>query len=94
MKMNAVAGRGSKKDFSDLLFLHGKGIALLDSVENYRAKYGEGGLFAALRSLTYFEDARDEPDPRYRNGWTWDYVLESMSALGRETQRRLEGRPG
>ncbi|MEI6874373.1 MAG: hypothetical protein WCL50_04490, partial [Spirochaetota bacterium] len=41
MKINAVAGRGSTKDFSDLLFLHGKGIPLAGSVENHRVKHGE-----------------------------------------------------
>ncbi|MFZ4618855.1 MAG: hypothetical protein ACOYM2_22040 [Rectinemataceae bacterium] len=89
MKINAVAGRGSKKDFSDLLFLHENGIPLPDSVKNYRAKYGDEGLFAALRSLAYFADTKGEPDPRYRNGWTWDHVRKQMSRLGKETQHTL-----
>jgi hypothetical protein len=90
MKIHAVSGRGSKKDFSDLLFLHDSGITLADSVENYQAKYGVEGVFSALKSLTYFADAQDEPNPRYRNGWTWEAVMKRMDTLGKEVQKNFE----
>lgn len=86
MKINAVSRRGSKKDFSDLLYLHQNGTPLLCSVQNYESKYGESGLFSAVKSLTYFEDTKGEPDPRYRNGWTWAYVRQEMNTLGQEVQ--------
>jgi len=87
MKINAVSRRGSKKDFSDLLLLHQNGIPLLLSVQNYELKYGEPGLFGAVKSLTYFEDTKGEPDPRYRNGWTWAYVRQQMDTMGGEVQK-------
>jgi hypothetical protein len=90
MKIHAVSGRGSKKDFSDLLFLHDNWITLADSVGNYQAKYGSGGVFSALKSLTYFSDTKDEPNPRYRNGWTWEEVRKRMDALGKEVQHDFE----
>ena len=86
MKINAVSRRGSKKDFSDLLYLHQNGIALLLAVQNHVSKYGEDGLFGAVKSVTYFESTKAEPDPRYRNGWTWTYVRQQMESLGSEVQ--------
>jgi len=92
MKIHAVSGRGSKKDFSDLLFLHNNGITLADSVRNYLAKYGDGAVFSALKSITYFDDTKDEPNPRYRNGWTWDHVRSRMDTLGKEVQHDFEAK--
>ena len=90
MKIHAVSGRGSKKNFSDLLFLHDNGIRLADSVRNYQAKYGSGGVFSALKSITYFDDTKDEPNPRYRNGWTWEHVRKRMDTLGNDVQHDFE----
>lgn len=87
MKVNAVSGRGSKKDFADLLLLHENGIPLVEAVGNFREKYGDGGLFSAIRSLNWFEDLRDEPDPRFLNGWTWEKVQKDMARLGKELTR-------
>jgi hypothetical protein len=92
MKINAVSQRGSKKDFSDLLFLSNNGISLEDSLHNYQEKYGAAALFPAIKSLTYFEDTRGEPDPRYRNAWTWEEVRKRMEKLGKEIQRDFSGR--
>jgi hypothetical protein len=92
MKINAVAGRGSKKDFSDLLYLHDQGISLEESIENYKLKYGASSVFSVYKSLSYFGDTLGEPDPRYLNGWTWDAVRKRMETLGLETQLRLERR--
>lgn len=84
MKINAVTNRGSKKDFSDLLLLHHEGIALSRSLSSYCQKYGEAGRFLALRSLQWFEDAEQEPDPLYLNGWTWEYVRKEFTQLACE----------
>ncbi len=70
-----------------MLLLHQNGIPLLLSVQNYELKYGEPGLFGAVKSLTYFEDTKGEPDPRYRNGWTWAYVRQQMDTMGGEVQK-------
>ena len=87
MKINAISGRGSKKGFSDLLFLHEHGLPLSTSMDNYLAKYGDDALFPALKSLTYFGDADGEPDPRYRNGWEWEQVRVKIEKLGARLQR-------
>jgi pimeloyl-ACP methyl ester carboxylesterase len=82
MKVNAVTNRGSKKDFTDLLLLHDQGLSLSAALENFCRKYGEAGRFLALRSLIWFVDAEEEPDPLYLNGWTWAAVRSRMTALG------------
>lgn len=83
MKINAVVGRGSKKDFSDLLLLHENGFELKSALEYFCLKYGEAGRFLAIRSLNWFEDAEEEPDPTYLNGWTWPTVKRQMTALAK-----------
>jgi hypothetical protein len=83
MKVNAVTNRGSKRDFSDLLLLHERGISLSQSLDCFCAKYGAAGRFLAIRSLTYFEDAELEPDPVYLNGWTWKEVRNTLERLAR-----------
>jgi hypothetical protein len=83
MKINAVTNRGSKKDFSDLLLLHKQGISLSKSLDFFSAKYGSAGRFLAVKSLAWFEDAEQEPDPIYLNGWTWKHVREEMTSLWR-----------
>jgi len=87
MKVGAVTNRGSKKDFSDLLLLHQSGITPRDAVELYCRKYGDAGRFLAIRSLQFFDDAREEPDPRYLNDWTWDFVETEMTRLTAELQK-------
>jgi predicted nucleotidyltransferase component of viral defense system len=73
MKINAVTNRGSKKDFVDLYLLHLNTISLSRSLDNFANKYN-GNKLLALRSLLWFDDAEDEPDPLFLNNWTWDLV--------------------
>jgi predicted nucleotidyltransferase component of viral defense system len=87
MKINAVTNRGSKKDFSDLLLLHENGIPLTTALDFFCEKYGSAGRFLAIRSLAWFEDAEDEPDPRYQNGWTWLQVRDRMERLAKALAR-------
>lgn len=56
MKINAVTGRGSKKDFYDIHLLLQK-FKLSEMLEAYQEKYGIPNTSMALRSLVYFEDA-------------------------------------
>lgn len=81
MKINAVTNRGSKKDFSDLLLLHENGIPLPAALDFFCEKYGPAGRFLAIRSLAWFKDAEEEPDPVYLNGWRWPEVRERMERL-------------
>jgi len=62
MKLAAIANRGSRKDFVDFFFLL-RQFPLSRMVEFYLTKYADGAAFPVLKSLTYFDDAEDEPMP-------------------------------
>jgi hypothetical protein len=73
MKLAAISGRGSRKDFIDLYaILHG-GLSLEQCFEWLPQKYGEGRVntYHVLKSLTYFEDAEREPMPRMLEPFDW-----------------------
>ena len=77
MKLNAIAGRGSKKDFIDLFFLT-KSYSLKEMMEFYTQKYNDGSEFMVLKSLTYFEDADQEQTPKMFNNFDWNYCKETI----------------
>lgn len=61
MKLNAIAGRGRKRDFYDLYFLL-KNYSLRELIGFYLKKYNDGSEFMVVRSLSYFEDADEDED--------------------------------
>ena len=73
MKLNAIAGRGSKKDFIDLYYLL-KEISLHEMLHAYQEKYKGGSVFMVQKSLTYFEDADSETSPFITDGTNWDDI--------------------
>lgn len=56
MKLSAITGRGTKKDFIDLYFLL-KEYRLAELIQFYLKKYRDGNEYLLLRSLAYFADA-------------------------------------
>lgn len=56
MKLSAITGRGSKKDFVDLYYLLQK-FSLRELLSFYEEKYSDGNSFLVMKSLIYFEDA-------------------------------------
>ncbi|MBR0314753.1 MAG: nucleotidyl transferase AbiEii/AbiGii toxin family protein [Bacteroidales bacterium] len=73
MKINAVIGRGTKKDFIDLFFLLRR-FTLQEMLDMYIQKYPEGSLFIAMKSLSYFEDAESDPMPVMLSPADWNTV--------------------
>lgn len=72
MKLNAIAGRGSKKDFIDLYYLL-EIFTLKEIINFYLQKYSDGSAFLVIKSLTYFEDADNEIIPKMLNkDFNWD----------------------
>jgi predicted nucleotidyltransferase component of viral defense system len=62
MKLNAICGRGSKKDFYDIYSVLNI-FSLKEILGFYDAKYGSDNSWMALKSLQYFEDADNSEEP-------------------------------
>lgn len=71
MKLNAIAGRGSKKDFIDLYFLLNE-FTLREMMDFYRQKYLDGSEFMVYKSLTYFLEADLQPQPKMFSNFNWE----------------------
>lgn len=83
MKINAIEGRGTKKDFIDVYFLL-QHYTLAEILGFYKQKYPEHSEFRALMSLTYFEDAEEQLMPKMFKGVSWECIkakiLEEVNA--------------
>lgn len=81
MKVNAIEGRGTRKDFVDIYFLL-QHYSLDDILGFYQEKYPEHSVFRALMSLTYFEDAEKQMMPKMFSKVTWDemkaYIIKEV----------------
>lgn len=73
MKLEAICGRGTKKDFIDLYFLLNQ-YRLSEMMDFYKEKFSDGSDFLVLRSLSYFDDAEDEAMPEMLLPLEWDMV--------------------
>ena len=73
MKLSAVAGRGSKKDFYDIFYLL-KSYSLNKMFKLFKKKFPNTNEFHILKSLTYFEDAEIEPNPQMTEKTDWNIV--------------------
>jgi len=71
MKLNAISGRGNKKDFIDLYFLL-KTFTLEEMIGFYREKYTDVSEFMMLKSLSYFGDADSQPEPKVFTDFNWE----------------------
>ena len=73
MKIAAITGRGTKKDFIDLYFLL-KRWTLKEILDFYMQKYDDASMFLALRSLSYFDDADENEQPEMIKPTKWNEV--------------------
>jgi predicted nucleotidyltransferase component of viral defense system len=79
MKVQAILGRGKKKDFWDIaeLLQH---YSLQDFVTFHREKYSKQNLLISVpQALTYFADADESEDPVSLKGQTWKSVQSIIS---------------
>lgn len=78
MKVNAVIGRGTRKDFIDLAHLM-KTYSLSQILNFYFRKYPEASMFLAAKSMAYFADAEEDPMPYMFTEETWDDIKAYIS---------------
>lgn len=79
MKINAIAGRGSKKDFIDLYFLLNE-FSLAEIIDFYLQKYFDGSKFMAIKSLSYFSDADIDQTPNVFLDFSWESCKQKIIA--------------
>jgi hypothetical protein len=77
MKLSAISGRGSKKDFIDIYFLL-KEYSLKEMLGFYLKKYYDGSEFMVIKSLTYFDDADVEVEPTMLKPANWGKIKTSI----------------
>lgn len=73
MKLAAVANRGSKKDFYDIYFLLHE-FNLKEMIDLFEKKFSNFNNFYIIKSLTYFEDAEKDLNPKLLKDCNWEEV--------------------
>jgi hypothetical protein len=82
MKLNAIANRGSKKDFCDVAVLLNS-YSLKQLMAVFEKRYPHVNTWQVVRSLTYFEDADSDPDPIALDDMTWSDVKSTILAAAK-----------
>ena len=77
MKLAAITGRGSKKDFTDIYFLLQE-YSLKEMIDFYNQKYFDGSEFLVLKSLAYFADAEKDADLDMLVQISWDKIKSTI----------------
>jgi predicted nucleotidyltransferase component of viral defense system len=84
MKVQAILGRGKKKDFWDVAELLNH-YSIEDFINFHKEKYSTQNLFITVpHALTYFADADESEDPICLKSQNWDSVKSFISAKVRE----------
>ncbi|MBX2928715.1 MAG: nucleotidyl transferase AbiEii/AbiGii toxin family protein [Saprospiraceae bacterium] len=78
MKLLAIARRGVKKGFFDLYFILEQ-YSLDEVVRMFQLQLPQTDLFHILKSLTYFEDAELNGDPKMLQKTTWKQVKKAIT---------------
>jgi len=75
MKVNAIIGRGSRKDFTDLYFIMKKQrLSGRECLNLFREKFGDYNPLILQKALTYFDDAEGEPQLNMLKQVQWDDI--------------------
>ena len=84
MKIQAMLGRGKKKDFWDIAELL-EHYDLSQMIEFHKAKYPSQMLLISIpQAIIYFKDADDSDEPISFKGQTWEKVTEIIKQKVRE----------
>ena len=87
MKINAVIGRGMKKDFIDIYYLL-KHFTFDELMQLYLKKYSDGSEYRALLSMTYFGDADPQPMPIMFDTVSWDTIKDTIKRVVEDYNKR------
>ena len=87
MKLSAITNRGTRKDFVDFYFLL-KYYSFEELIGFYLKKYSDAQLFTTLKSLTYFDDAEEDPMPSMTDPLDWNEVKSSVETSVKQYLRQ------
>ena len=89
MKLAAIIGRGTRKDYVDLYFILQQ-VSLEDLFKIAAVKYSRVRTFAvsATRALAYFEDAQALPMPRMLTPIPWSQMKRFLEKQALEAGRK------
>jgi predicted nucleotidyltransferase component of viral defense system len=78
MKVQAILGRGKKKDFWDVAeLLHH--YTIKDFIDLHKEKYSTQNLYITVpQAITYFDDADESENPVSLKGQTWATVKDAI----------------
>lgn len=76
MKIIAISQRGKKRDFFDLYWYITQRDSLLNIIERIATQYPnlEHNYHHIIKSLMFFEEAEEDPDPQIFFAATWEQV--------------------
>ena len=77
MKVNAIMGMGSRKDFVDLYVLL-QHYSLAEIFDFYKTKYPGFSEYRALLSMTYFDDAEAQTMPKMLISDSWQSMRNTI----------------
>ncbi len=84
MKVQAILGRGKKKDFWDNAELLNH-FTVSDFIQFHKEKYSSQNLLITVpQALTYFADAEESEDPISLKNQNWEDIKEFISSKVRE----------
>jgi predicted nucleotidyltransferase component of viral defense system len=84
MKVQAILGRGKKKDFWDVAELL-EHFSIPDFIKFHKEKYATQNLLITVpQAITYFVDAEESEDPISLKKQTWESVQDFIKAKVRE----------
>jgi len=82
MKVVAIGGRGSRKDFVDLYFFLRSGGTIEGALDLVRRRFAnvDYNEYHLLKSLVFFDDAEAEPMPRMLRRVSWPEIKRTIVA--------------
>lgn len=78
LKLNAIAGRGAKKDFWDLYELLNH-FTFEQMMSFYQTRYPNNSLMMVIKSVPYFIEADMQPDPYCFKELKWEDIKKEIT---------------
>ncbi|MEW6102799.1 MAG: nucleotidyl transferase AbiEii/AbiGii toxin family protein [bacterium] len=93
-KFKAISQRGTKKDFYDLYAVLQIKLSIDDACQIFKARFASSGInmYHVLKSLTFFEDAEEDPLPiltAESKHWQWDVIKKFFEGNIKQFEKNL-----